>query len=138
MFLTGKRPDREVIFVKPDRNSNEMELWLIEPKFMARVKRLPRTVQTADGKEYANLDEAARALLLHAGDELASSTSLKMPPNLADMPERQVIRMTMKQLYDADCWAEFAKMRGIDPDAFPLSAEFDLTRGEIETLRIGI
>lgn len=135
MFLSSRRPKREVLRVKVEGSENEFELWLLEPTLLGRAMRYPNKAVAEDGAEGKNLTEIARHLLTLRKDPLAKEGNLSQEVILEE-DRKQTVRYTVKQLIAHGAWDKFVKRRKLSAKGVNIDHVFDLTPDEIRTLKL--
>ncbi len=126
-----KQPTKEVRIVRPDRNEEVWEFWILVPQRIGGAQRrgTRRILSENDGKEYPALVD----ILI---DDLNSAGHKDVASEL-QAPAPKVVKVNGLDLVASGRWPVFASMRKLDPkDVAAMQQTFVLTPAEAKQLEI--
>lgn len=135
MKIYQKKPQRDVIIVKPDADDNEYEFWIITPVMIGGARKVgTQRVITDDNQQFTNLNSAARYLLENANEpELAAAQPLWMK---RDTKRIEIVGL---DLIESGKWAEFCKLRKMDVrNTDAMGKRYFLTQDEAKNLKVKV
>ena len=120
-------PKHEIRIVKPDRNRQEYEFWVLIPKRVGGARKEGvQDIRAESGHRFVNLNEAcAEAASLHGFTELAEEVRT----------EDKHIKLRGLDLVEQGRWVSFCKLRKLDPrDIEAMQREYKISANEIAAM----
>lgn len=126
-------PAEEVRICKPDRKSNQYEIWVIKPVYVGTLTRLgTQRIEDEDGHHHTNLNSAAASMLANKGHDAIAKTIepwIKKP--------KKKVSMSGMEIVSQNKWPAFAKLRKMDAkDVELLGRSYTLTADEMKSLKL--